>query len=273
MIDFLTFNFRTDTESYKSRELLLQNLYDKYGSDVDYEKLYREFQTVNEDIVTDIEPKVCEFGKLNKSGLLWTNADRYWLYVNKRNVSSMDIIKVYATPLDTTLLFDIYYGAVSLLSEGEHGFASKASKIQRLDPLCFWVEREDFFRLEEYLRQFDLERALPFIPYRGNIGISRETVESYNKSLSQLMALYFATRPLRVNLVDMYHLLLSMVNEQINAKFDTFFLTYPHTVVVLIKSMEIVVNETEITDDSMLLWDTYKLQHATDNLMIKGLSD
>ena len=92
MTDFLTFNFRTDTESYKSRELLLQNLYDKYGSDVDYEKLYREFQTVNEDIVTDIEPKVCEFGKLNKSGLLWTNADRYWLYVNKRNVSSMDII-------------------------------------------------------------------------------------------------------------------------------------------------------------------------------------
>ena len=77
MTDFLTFNFRTDTESYKSRELLLQNLYDKYGSDVDYEKLYREFQTVNEDIVTDIEPKVCEFGKLNKSGLLWTNADRY----------------------------------------------------------------------------------------------------------------------------------------------------------------------------------------------------
>ena len=63
--------------------------------------------------------------------------------------------------MDTTLLFDIYYGAVSLLSEGEHGFASKTSKIQRLDPLCFWVERENFFRLEKYLRQFELERALP----------------------------------------------------------------------------------------------------------------
>jgi len=267
MTDIFNVNFNADTETYESMEALIQDLYDKYGVNASYEDLYREFQKVNEDITTDIKQGCYEeremFAEIKR---VWVNADRYWLYINKYDFAAMDIIKVYATPFDSTRLIDIYHGAVSLLIDSENGFASKASKIQRLDPLCFWVERKDFFRLEEYLRQFNLVRALPFIPYRGNIGISRETLESYNRSLAQLMTLYFATKPIKVNLADMYLLLVKMMNKEADCK--NYFLRDPHTVAVLLKSMEIIVNEEEIKDDNILLCDTYELQHA-----VRGLDD
>lgn len=276
MSDLLTFNFRTDTESYKLIESSIQNLYDKYGSDVDFEILYRGFQKVNEDIVTDIKQKGYtlekEVKKLDNDRIWTDNMEHHWLLVNKSNCPSIDIIKVYATPVDSTHLFDIYLGAISLLNESGNGFGSKASKYQRIDPLCFWVARKDFFRLEEYLNQFELKRALPFIPYRGNLGISRETMESYNGSIAKLMTLYFATKPSKVNLVDMYQLLINIMdkkNENISKKFSTYFtefLKYPHTVTVLLKSMELIVNELEIKDDNILLWDSYELKHITDKL-------
>lgn len=271
MINFFDFHFRADTETYKSREALIQGLYDKYGSNVNFEILYREFQRVNEDIETDVKQECYKEEKeLKDFERVWTDSDRYWFYIKKQDCAAMDIIKVYATPLDSTRLMDIYHGAVSLLINSKNGFASKASKFKRVDPLCFWVEREDFFRLEEYLRQFELERVLPFIPYRGNIGISRETVESYNGSIAKLMMLYFATKPIKVNLVDMYSFLVNLMNskEETEDYYNIHFLKEPHTVAVLVKSMEVLVNEEEIKDDNMLLWNTYELQH-----IVRGLKN
>ena len=273
MIDFFTINFRTDTETYKSMEALIQDLYDKYGSNVNFEILYREFQRVNEDIETDVKQECYEEKeKLKDFERVWTASDSYWLYINKQDCASMDIIKVYATLLDSTRLMDIYHGAISLLINSENGFGSKASKFQRVDPLCFWVEREDFFKLEEYLQKFELERALPFIPYRGNIGISGETLESYNASIAKLMMLYFAIKPVKVNLFDMYSLLVKLMNSKEGADgySDIYFMKEPHTVAVLLKSMELLVNEEEIKDDNMLLWDTYELQRAMRRLKNDG---
>ena len=73
--------------------------------------------------------------------------------------------------------------------------------------------------------------------------------------------LYFSKKPAKIHLVDMYHFLVKIMNR---SNLKHCFLKEPHTIIVLLKSMELIVNEEKITDDHPLLWDTGTLRKSVE---------
>lgn len=259
MTDILDFQFNKETPTYKSREALVQSLYVQYGPTVDDEALYSAFQNVDESIGTDITQEQIHGLKSD-----WKNVDRYWWYVNRGGPEKHDLIKVYATPRDRLHVAEIYAEAVSiLLDRSEDTFFSKVSRRFRDDPLCFWVSRKDYFRLEKFFEPYDLETPLPFVPFRGNLGISKELTHSYNGTIARLMKYYFASEPEVVNLKDMYSLLVRYrrgeLLEDHPMEHDYYGWNSIRTVMVLLKSSEALLNEEYISDNHILLKDDLEM--------------
>ena len=52
----------------------------------------------------------------------------------------------------------------------------------RADQMCYWLSPNDFKHLEDFYRPYfkDMEEALPFVAYKGKLGVSKDFPDADN---------------------------------------------------------------------------------------------
>ncbi len=111
-------------------------------------------------------------------------------------LSDLALIKVYVSLRDISKLSKVFCETVRLLLVySDSRFHAKVSRVKRKDSMCFWVSRHAFHILESHFSECSdvIGGAMPFIAYRGSLGISRElaTFDSHNSEQALLISSYF----------------------------------------------------------------------------------
>ncbi|MDO4337639.1 MAG: hypothetical protein Q4C91_06060 [Eubacteriales bacterium] len=180
-------------------------------------------------------------------------------------------IKVYIT-VEGTKLRKLFTGAMKILLErGTHSFAGKVSKKKRLEHMCFWVGRDDFFLLEEYFSEYAdrLITPIPFVAYRGKLGISREFRDwpSHNGKQAQMISDYFSTirDEDEISVAEMYSMFVRAWNgdlPQDHPMIRDFKDATAQTLLVLLDSIDVIFGKKAIDDDHLLLSEDEQLWEA-----------
>ncbi|MDY6305938.1 MAG: hypothetical protein SPL94_08265 [Oribacterium sp.] len=280
------FQVKRDNEGYDTREEILRELYRKFGKKADYYDIYVDMQGLDRDVHVFEEEEKFEalrdealgcpekwsrcFLDFNGSG--WLKFDLDCPKERKPRLSDFAMVKVYVSLKDFSKVMDIYYGAVKLLTQqADNRFHSKASRYKRTDCMCFWVSRNDFYLLEKYFEklQDELECSVPFVPYRGKLGISREflILGSHSSEEAELISRYFRTvdRVEDVDLGEMYALFVREWNSPIedpDHRLETFHYFNAQSLLILLDSIDVISGRTEIIDDHLFLTEDEPMWRA-----------
>jgi len=169
------------------------------------------------------------------------------IYISLRN---HNVQKVFTTSL------------AYLLQNANASFAAKIAVYNRSDQICYWISAEDFKHLETFYKPFspDLEKALPFVAYKGKLGISREFSgidDSHNSLQAHIMADYFKTlgESDRVDLEDMYNNYIAKWNADIveESEYCGFKNNSALSFMVILETLDILLTQKDIPKDSFLL--------------------
>ena len=253
----LEFALNKDSENYKALNALLQKLYENHTGDFSYRDIYEELLDCDLSQPTDW----ATIGEREMAGFS-VNSSQYWYQVSARQEtigSMVNLIKVYLSPVDRIHIAEVFVKAIDiLLKQGKGGFVAKMAKYKRNDPLCFWVEKVDFPLLESFAESLTLETPLPFVAYRGNMGISREMLswDSYNAIQAQLIAAYFQTHPTSPDLDEMYRLLIRAWHRDLPDEHPIsrqFQYAHAQIFIVLLKSIQVIAGDVQIDDEHYLM--------------------
>ena len=149
-----------------------------------------------------------------------------------------------------------------LLQNAKASFAAKIAVYNRSDQICYWISAEDFKHLEAFYKPYfpDMEKALPFVAYKGKLGISREFPgidESHNSMQAHIMADYFKTlgESDEVDLEDMYNNYIAKWNADIVEESDYcgFKNNSALSFMVILETLDILLSQKDIPEDSFLL--------------------
>ena len=161
------------------------------------------------------------------------------------------------------MAWGVYSDAIRFLAEnGKHFFHAKLAKKKRLDHLCFWVTREDFFPFEEFIktREQDLISPLPFVAYRGKMGIGREMASwrSQNAVQAEMISSYLQTieESSQIDLSEMYTLFVAAWNGDLpkdHPMTKAFKEANAQELIVSLESLAVILGGEKIGDDHLLL--------------------
>lgn len=162
-----TYILQQDNPAYSAREEILKDLFRRYGKAADQYVIYEDLQGIDRSVESALPP-----------------AD--WL-------SDLALIKVYVSLWDISKLSKVFCETVRLLlAYSDNRFHAKVSRVKRKDSMCFWVPRHAFHILESHFSECSdvIGGAMPFIAYRGRLGISRElaTFDSHNSEQALLIS-------------------------------------------------------------------------------------
>ena len=253
----------------------LKDLYEKYGQFANSNTIYRDFQQVGEyyENADEIRKAVSGLKAHADSSNTVESCrieidDEYWAKIDVQrkdgtHLSDMSLVKVYVSVKETKDLLQIFDSTLRfLIDECSDLFHAKISVRERKDHICLWVSRMDFFMLENFLSKFEeaLYSPLDFVPYRGKLGITREffTWSSYNGQVSELIALYFngVTSIDDIDVLDMYSKYVRAWNgdyDEKNKFADTFKKTNAQELIILLESLDVMLGNSTIHDESILL--------------------
>lgn len=211
--------------AYDSREKLLKDLFQKYGTGATQYAVYEDIQGIDRSVGTGLIRENINSLKELASSMpdKWKNCftdtgyERWWKFSIESAdpaacwISDLALIKVYVSLRDVSQISELFCEAVRLLlTYGDSCFHAKVSGVKRKDSMCFWVSKNAFDILEDYFTECGdvIEGAMPFIAYRGNLGISRElaTFDSHNSEQALLISSYFNSleHEDEVDLTEMY---------------------------------------------------------------------
>ena len=167
----------------------------------------------------------------------------------------------------------VFYGrkAMMLLVYSDSRFHAKVSRVKRKDGMCFWVSRQAFHVLENFFSECSdvIGGAMPFIAYRGKLGISRElvTFDSHNSEQALLISSYFNSleKEENVSLSRMYDLLIKAWNQEISADhpvMKAFQYTRAQTVLILLDTMDVITGKTVLDNDHLFLQENGNIWRA-----------
>lgn len=279
----LNFQVRNQ-ERYDQMNHQLVDLYDQYGKDISQSQAYLIIQGVrNEEekyvfpdgYLTDLKTYAEEQKNIYR---VHSSRDENWLRLNisrhadEPGYSDLALVKSYLSVADDMNCGEVFQQVVRFLIDfGIHRFHAKIARRKRSDHICLWTAREDFFRLEDYLQKskIHLMKPLPFVAYRGEIGISREMFswKSYNGVISGLIRNYLAMIDHReeISLLDMYALYVRAWNGDL-AEDHPFTIEYKpanaQELLILLETLNVMVGGCELTDDHLLLNGNQKLWYA-----------
>lgn len=268
----------TDTPAYQKLEQLVRGLFVKFGSNANHTDLFQEIHCVDDNVRSDWNEKYYNRLKqeLDKYADRWKhlNIDKHnnhWCFVNGTppneddEISSLMYIKMYISVPDDIHISTLFMDVVKVLADkGINSFTAKVSKYKRHDAICIWVSRQDFFLMEQFFksREDEICRKLPFIVYRGNIGIGREMAswDSQSGIQCQLFAAYFSMkeRPEDISLSEMYSLFVQGWNGDLpddHPMTKEFKSENAQIMLVLLDSLDVNLGITELNDQHIFLQD------------------
>lgn len=201
--------------------------------------------------------------------------NNHWCFVNGTpkneddEISCLMYIKMYISVPDDIHISTLFMDAVRVLAEKcINSFTAKVSKYKRHDAICIWVSRHDFFLMEQFCKSLEDEicRKLPFIVYRGNIGIGREMAswDSQSGIQCRLFAAYFSMkeRPEDISLSEMYSLFVQGWNGDLpddHPMAKEFKSENAQIMLVLLDSLDVNLGITELNDQHIFLQDDKRI--------------
>ena len=104
-------------------------------------------------------------------------------------------IKAYLCVSDPDKMLEIFTEAIEVLTKAGHGFDAKVSAYKRHDTICLWVVPEVLQVVKDFANKHadDLCCALPFVPFNGHVGLSKEFNLSFNAAITTIISSYFMT--------------------------------------------------------------------------------
>ena len=217
---------------------------------IDFVEIYKYMLNYNEDIKTD-------WKDISSHNLGDYSSSDWAEYSSPLRVRYYQWIKVIVSLKDPTHVARFFNDCLDYLVEhATEGYHAKASKKYRDDNVHFWVTRKDFFPFEEYLKKHQklMSNDLPFIAYRGKLGITKEYSDrSHNSSFAKIISLYLQhiTSEDEISFTSMMDLFVKAWNMELD---DT---TFEHTsaldLVLLLETADVLTNKTSLHDDHLLL--------------------
>ena len=199
----------------------------------------------------------------------WFHLERHGK--DKRNWD-IALVKVYLTHRDQALSQVLFEDIVSyLIDEGGYRMHAKIARCRRDDHICLWVSRDDFHLVEDYAAEHatDLVCTLPFVAYRGKLGITREFCgwKSYNGVVSELIAAYLAQvdDASDIDVVEMYDAYVRAWNGDLGDN-EAFTRAFKHSdaqeLLVLLETLDVLLGNASLDDGHLLLNCDGDMWHA-----------
>lgn len=183
-------------------------------------------------------------------------------------------IKVYAC-LKTTKILETFYDSLRyLLSHACNTFAAKVAYYNRSDQMCYWLSPDDFKCLENFYKPYyhDMSESMPFISYKGKLGISKEFPGadcSHNSMQAHIISDYLKTvaNVGEVDLEAMYNNFIAKWNADMYEESDygAFKNCSALSFVVVLDTLDAILGDMKLTDSSFLLSDNRRLWHILSN--------
>ncbi len=245
----------TDFRQYEKLNGILKQLYRERI--IKSEEIYNYLQGIERDKkILGVDDALlslresCEMSHIN-------TYDSYWghLEMEKQHCSDLGFIKVYVSVTENVI--SIFKDLAKFLIENaQYRFHVKTAKIQRNDHMCFWLAREDFFRFETYVQKYDLSTPLPFIAYRGKLGISHElgSFDSHTGIQAMVISSYLqaVASEQDIDLLDMYSMYVKSWNGE---GLETFKGHNAQELLILLETLDVLLGNNTISDDHILLTD------------------
>ena len=268
----------TDMEKYRKLNGVLKGLYKLYGESATQKNVYQSIQRINKEMsVENVENVHTVITTLKKHAEIQDNVaryrinfdDRHWGRISveraedKEGFEDFALVKTYLSVIDEHRIAEVFESVVRhLIDEGKHRFHAKVGMDVRDDQICLWVSRDDFFSLEQHMKQYDelLYTPLCFVAYRGKLGISREfySCNSHNSVQALLISEYikYTESSEQIDLLDMYSTYVKAWNGDLESK-HPFTLAFKHSnaqeLLILLESLNIILGNEEIDDENILL--------------------
>lgn len=236
-----------------------------------YEKVYRAMQQLREDAKTDFATRKDSEEFVAQAARLFPQWEidydglpsyfQQWTFKLQDGpaVHTNHLIKVYLSTPDHHNR-EIYLGLLNyFVAHFKNAFAAKFAIEHRVDTICIWLAREDFFALESYVKEHegDFVSAIRFIPYRGKMGISRDLFMpgSYNQIVSEIIYNHLKDLPSgeSVSVNEMYAAYMRRLFDFKDGQTRPKPTTAMQTVVTILESVDLIVGAGQLTDDHELL--------------------
>ena len=274
---------------YANLNTLLKDIYTQFAPKFESNKIYQYLQKLNtkDRIIKNTRGAETLLANLSVGLSHWqerglTNCWSNWVQVSYTRIGvdkhyspgRPQNIKVYAN-LKRDDIQSIFIESLKyLLDKANDSFGAKVSTCSRADQMCYWLSKKDFRHLENYFMPYfiDMEKTMPFVAYKGMLGISREFPgidDSHNATQANIIADYLKT-VIDINDVDlenMYNRYIAKWNDDIYEE-DDFFCFRRNTAlsfIVLLDSLDAILSETGVMDSSLLMSDDSKIWHTLAN--------
>lgn len=273
------------SSKYTDLNNLLRDIYVKSKPDFSRDKIYSLFQKLDKkkSIVEDTDNLLDILNNLPEQNSDWdtTYSAQFtgcWIQViygkkgkNRQFPNKPGNIKVYACFNNTDIQSIFVDSLKNLLKNASDSFAAKIATFNRSDQMCYWISTNDFIYLEHFFRPYfnDMVKTLPFISYKGRLGISKDfpgVDDSHNSIQAHIIADYLKTTHCvdEVDLEDMYNNYIAKWNGDIYEETDYggFKNCSALSFVVILDTLDAILANTEFTEDSLLLSDDERLWNA-----------
>ena len=268
---------------------LLREIFTKFRPDFKTDDIYAYFQDFNdkERIVGKTNKletllKQLPYGnrKWKETGL--TNCWSCWVQVQYTSINDDSYsspgksanIKAYAC-LNEGDAQQIFVDSLRyLLQNASETFGAKLSTISRSDMMCYWLSVKDFVHLEQFFKPYYhvMETSMPFVAYKGKLGISREfpgADNSHNSTQAHIISDYLMTvsKVEDVDLENMYNYYIKKWNADIykEGNYSGFKGNSALSFVVIMDTLDAILSGKGISDDSLLISGDAKIWHILSN--------
>ena len=274
---------------YVRLNTLLREIYTKFCPDFDSDKIYSFFQNFHDErrIVSKTDELETILENLPAGNHKWkekgsTNCWSCWVQVQYTSIVDESCsspgkaanIKAYAC-LNEGDVQQVFVDSLRyLLQNASETFGAKLSTISRSDQMCYWLSAKDFMRLEQFFKPYYhvMVKSMPFVVYKGKLGISREfpgADNSHNSTQAHIISDYLRTvgKVEEVNLEDMYNRYIMKWNADIYEEdcYGDFKYNSALSFVVIMDTLDAILSGKEITDESLLMSGDSKIWHLLSN--------
>ena len=266
------------TPAYEKMNALLRELHTKFYPDFRQGDIYKHLQILQMDVpVIKSESELekiledlpggnpyWEKGSVNPTHRVWMQVMYSVADKDKQTYPGVsENVKAYAFVKDGDPE-DLFVGSLRyLLSHAKHCFAAKLGYFSRSDQMCFWLSEDDFIFLEEFFRPYfpSMEASLPFVAYKGKLGISKEFSgfdDSHNSTVAHILSDYLkrVSAPEYVDMEKMVGEYVGKWNGDIyeDSRYGSFREQSALSLIVMLDSFDAILeNGGQLGSDSFLL--------------------
>jgi len=274
---------------YAALNTLLKDIYTRFSPHFETNSVYQFLQKISpkDRIIKKNKDTEALLANLSLGHSQWqdkglTNCWSNWIQVSFNHTDGgerispgrPENIKVYAH-LEREDIQSVFVESLRyLLESAKASFAAKVSIYNRADQMCYWISKKDFKHLENFFMPYrtDMEKSMPFVAYKGMLGISREfpgVDNSHNATQAKIIADYLKTVKNidDVELEDMYNHYIAKWNADQDEEdgLCCFKRNTALSFIVLLDSLDTILSGAEVAEEDLLMSDDNSIWNTLAN--------